>query len=99
MILPRLGNHHHHDFGQAATGVVQHLHRVVEVARVRTVRLDHRKQFFQIRAEQLALHHALPGEHPIGVAAERVDFPVVRHKAVGNVLVENREWTIARWLV
>ena len=62
--------------------------------------------FRDFLAEQLALGEALPGLHPVHVAAQRVDLAVVAHEPHrlarshdGNVFVENREWTIARWLV
>ena len=65
-----------------------------------------REQLLEVVAEQLALHNALAGAHPVDVAAQRVDFAVVAHEAdrlgavpLGKVLVLNREWTIARWLV
>jgi hypothetical protein len=62
------------------------------------------EQLFQLVAEQLARSTPFAGAHPVDVAAQRVDLAVVAHEAVrlravplGNVFVENREWTIARW--
>ena len=81
MILPRFRDHHHYRFGQRPAGVVQQLQRIVEVARVRAVRLANRKQLLQIAAEEFRLHHALPSVHPVDVASQRVDLAVVSHES------------------
>ncbi len=69
----------------------QEVQGIVEIARVRAFGLDDRKELFQVVSEQLAAHHALAGEHPVLVAAERVDFPVVGHVAVRMGAVPTRK--------
>ncbi len=81
VVLPRLRNHHHHGFGNAAAGLNEQLEAVVEVARIRAFRLDDREQIFEALAERLRRHHPLAGERPVRIAAQRVDLAVVGHVA------------------
>ena len=80
VVLPRFGNHEHDCLGQAAAGVEQHFHRVVEVAGVGTVWFGNREQFAEVIAPHVTLHHPLPRAEPVVVAAEGVDFAVVAHE-------------------
>ena len=61
--------------------MVEHLQCVVEVTRVRAFGLDDRAEFADVVTPEVALHHALASEHPVGVALKRVDFAVVGHEA------------------
>ena len=91
VVLPGFGDHHHHRFLERAAGVVEQLQRVVEVAGVGAVGLDHRAELAEIVAPQVALHHALAGEHPVGIAPQGVDLAIVGHKPAGLGAVPARE--------
>ena len=90
VVLPCFGNHHHDGFGKAAAGHHQRFESIVEVARVRAIRLDQRKQFLQIIAEQVTLHDPLASIHPVAVTANRVDFTVMSDESL-------RMGTIPAW--
>src|SRR5688572_33284140 len=64
VLLPRLGNHHHHGFLQRAARHQQELEDVVEHAGVRAVGLRDREQILQLIAEQRARDDALARAHP-----------------------------------
>ena len=81
-LLPRLGDHHHDRLRQRAAVHEQEFERVVEVAGVGAVRLDHRKELPEVVAEELGAHHAFAGVHPVAVAEQGVDLAVVAHEAV-----------------
>ena len=79
VVLPRFGDHHHDRFGQTPSGHQQQFERVIKIARVGTMRLDNWKEFLKVIAKQRTLHHSLPRDHPVGVAAHRVDLTVMSH--------------------
>ena len=91
VLLPGLRDHHQHRFLERPPGHEQELQDVVERTGVGTVRFDHREQLRQVVAEQVALHHALAGVHPVLVAEQRVDLAVVAHEAVRLRPVPGRE--------
>mmetsp|Transcript_26960 Transcript_26960/g.68266 ORF Transcript_26960/g.68266 Transcript_26960/m.68266 type:complete len:299 (+) Transcript_26960:3679-4575(+) len=81
--LPRLGDHHHDCLVQrAATGVMQHLHTHVEVARVRVIVRREREELGGARAEVGGGGRALTGGEHVLVALQSVDLPVVAQHAV-----------------
>ena len=80
VLLPRLGDHQQHCLLQRAAAHQQKLQRVVEVARVGTLRLHDRIELLQIVGEQIALQRALPRTHGIHVTAQCVDLAVVAHE-------------------
>ena len=47
--------------------------------------------FCHVVAKQIALEHGLAGVHPVDVAAQGVDFPVMRDVAVGMSAVPTGE--------
>ena len=59
VLLPRLGNHHHHGFLQRAARHQQELEDVVEHAGIRAVGLGDGEQLLQVVAEQRARDDAL----------------------------------------
>ena len=82
MAAPRLRNHHHHGVGQRAAPHHQQFEDVVEHGGVRAVGIDDGQDFFDVLAKQGALQQGLAGIHPVHVAAQGVDFTVVRDVAV-----------------
>ena len=80
---PGFRNQHGHGVGDAAAGHDQQLERVVEGRGVAAARLNDGKQLLNIVAEQWGGQHRLARVHPVHVAAQGVDFPVVRHVAEG----------------
>ena len=82
MLLPRLGDHHHHRVTEGAAREVQELEAVVELRRVAAVLLDDGEELFEIVAEQPRAEHRLARVHPVLVAAEGVDLAVVDQVAV-----------------
>ena len=98
MVLPRLGNHHHDGVGDRAAGALQQLERVVELPRVAGGRIDDREELPHV-VEERGPEHRLTGEHPVHVAAQRVDLAVVRDEAVRMGAVPRRERVGAEALV
>ncbi len=82
MILPRLRNHHHHGFLQRAAGHQQEFQHVVEISRIAAIRFHNRKQLADLVPVQVAAHDPFTSMHPVRVAPQGVDFPVVAHEAV-----------------
>ena len=82
VIGPRLGNHHHHRVRERAAGEDEEFERVVEHRRVGAVWVDDRQDLLDVFAEEFAFEQRLARVHPVDIAAERVDFAVVREIAV-----------------
>ncbi len=91
VLLPSLGDHHHHGFREAAARHHQELEHVVERTGVGAIGLDDREESLERISEQFAAHDALASPHPVLVAAQRVDLAVVRHQPVGLRAVPARE--------
>ena len=83
VLFPRLRNHHQHGVVQAAAGHGQQFQGIVKTGGVAGSRGHHRGNFFDVRAEQRRCKLGFPGVHPVDIAAQGVDFPVVGQKAVG----------------
>ena len=81
VVLPRLGDHHHHRVGQRAAAEVQQLEHLVERRRVAAARRADRVGPLQA-GEQVAGQQRLAGAHPVAVALHRVDLAVVGDVAV-----------------
>ena len=73
----RLGDHHHDRVRQRAAAEDEELEDVVERRRVRAAALDDRKHLLEIVAEELRGELRLARPHPVHVAPNRVDLPVV----------------------
>ena len=82
VLLPRLGDHHHHRVAEGAAGEVQELEAVVELRRVAAVLLDDGEELLEVVAEQPRAQHRLARVHPVLVAPESVDLAVVDQVAV-----------------
>ncbi len=83
MIRPWLGNHHHDGMRQGTSRQDQKFQTVVEHGRIAAIRADDGHDLRQILPEELRLQHGLPGMHPVDVAPQGVDFPVMRAITIG----------------
>ena len=88
---PRLGNHHHHRVRQRIAAHDEQFERVVERRRIRLAVVDQRPQLRQVVAQHLRGDRAFAGADPVEVAAQRVDFAVVRDEAERMRQVPRRE--------
>ncbi len=86
VVLPRLGDHHEHRVWEGAAPEVHQLEHFVEAGRVARPRRAHRVDPGEVAGDQRGLEQRLPGPHPVSVAGQRVDLPVV-----GQVPVRVRE--------
>ena len=78
---PGLGNHHEHGVRQFAPGHVQKLKHVIERGGVAAVFHHDRQDLLQVLAKQRRLAQGLARAHPVDVAAQCVDFAIVRDEA------------------
>ena len=95
---------------QAVSARQQQFERIIETGSVRLSMRDHRPHFVQIRPQQLGLHCPAAGVHPVHIAANRVDFAIMRHQpermgqppageSVGReALVNQPERRLALWI-
>ncbi len=81
LVLPGLGDHHHHRVTEVAAREVEELERVVELRRIEAPRDITGKSFFRSSPKSCARERALARVHPVRVAAQRVDLAVVREIA------------------
>ncbi len=79
---PGLGNQHGHHVGQRAARLKKKFHSVVQRTGVASAWRDDRIQLANLAAVQRTLQNRLARAHPTDVAADGVDFAVVRHIAV-----------------
>ena len=75
--IPSFGDEHRHDVRDGAAGEVEQFDGVVERGRVGTAGFDDGEDLLQIVAPDAGGHDGLAGGHPVGVAADGVDFAVV----------------------
>ena len=80
--LPGLRDHHHQRVREAAAREHEQLEHVVERRRVRAARPDDGQDLLEVVAEQLRAQLRLARAHPVDVAAQRVDLPVVGDQPV-----------------
>ena len=83
VVRPRLRDHHQHRVRERAAGENEELEHVVERGGVALPLVDERKQLLQVVAEQIRPAQRLARAHPVDVAPQRVDLPVVGDVAVG----------------
>ena len=83
LVLPGLGHHHQHSVRQRPAAQVQQLQHLVEAHRVAAARRDYREHAGQVAGEEVARQHGLPGPHPVAVALDGVELPVVGDITVG----------------
>ena len=82
VLLPWLGDHHHHGLADGVARHGQQLKAVVESGGVGLVCKADGVQLLQIGSQHGGRHHAFAGLHPVVVAFNGVDFTVVRHVAI-----------------
>ena len=80
---PCLRNQHGHHVRQTAPRLHQQLHGIVEAGGIAAARRHNRKQLADVLTKQWRRQDRLARIHPVHVAANRVDFAVVRNVAVG----------------
>ena len=80
---PRLGDQHHHGVRQRVAAGHQKLERVVDAGGVGLAVRDDRPHLVEVGADQVGLHRAPAGIHPVDVAAHRVDLAVMGDEAIG----------------
>ena len=100
---PRLRDHHHDRMRKRIAALHEKFERVVEASRIGLAFVRDRPQLVDVLAEQVGGHRCLARRHPVDVAAQRVDLPVVRDHPVrvserprrkrvgGEALVHERE--------
>ena len=76
--VPCFRDEHHHRVRQRSTRHDEHLEGIVEHGGVASTVDNHGLKVFDVLAEQLRLELRFARFHPIDIAAERVDFSVVR---------------------
>ena len=83
VVRPRLRHGHHHRLRQVDAVHHEKFERVVEHGGVGAALVDHGENAVHVLAgENARVHRLLAGEHPVGVAADRVDLAVVHNQAV-----------------
>ncbi|MNV17656.1 hypothetical protein D3C71_1084490 [compost metagenome] len=83
VLLPGLGDHHHHGLADGVAGHGQQFEAVVERGGVGLVGEADGVELLQVGREHRRGHYAFARLHPVVVALDGVDFTVVRHIAVG----------------
>ena len=82
VLLPRLGDHHHHCMRQRVAGHRQEFEAVVEAGGVGLAVVDQWPQLGQVILQHRRGHHALACAHPVEVALDGIDLAVVRDHPV-----------------
>ncbi len=80
---PGLRNHHHDRVRERIAALDEKFERVVEASGIGLALVRDRPQLVDVLAEQVGGHRCLARRHPVDVAAQRVDLPVVRDHPVG----------------
>ncbi len=88
---PRLRNHHHHRVRQRPPAQDQQLQAIVEHGRVAPVGADDGQELADVIPEEVGLEHRLAGVHPVDIAPQGVDLPVVGQVTIGMRPVPARE--------
>ncbi len=80
---PGFGHEHHHGMCEAVSTRQQQLERIVEAGGIGLAMRNERPHLVEVGAQQFAFHRATARFHPVHIAANRVDFAVMRHEAIG----------------
>ena len=100
---PRLRDHHHDRMRKRIAALDEKFERVVETSRIGLTLIRDRPQLVDVLAKQVGGYGRLARSHPIDVATQSVDLPVVRDHPVrvsqrprrkcvgGEALVHERE--------
>ena len=91
VVLPRLRDDHHHGERQGHPVHIQEFQCVVEHGRVGPAPVHDGKDLVDVVLHHGAVHGLFPRQHPVDVAADRVDLAVVGDHAVGMRAVPGRE--------
>ena len=83
IVLPRLGNEHHHHVGQRATGLHEQLGHYIEGGRVAHSAGDGGQNVADVVTKDLAGEKLFSGRHPVLVASDRIDL---------SVMTEHTKW-------
>ncbi len=83
VVGPRLGKAQHHRLRQGNAVHHQKFQRVVQHGGIRPVLIHHGENFVHVLLHDRREHGFLPGQHPVHVAPDGVDFSVVHDIAVG----------------
>ena len=80
--VPGFGHQHHHHVRQRAARVQQNFHHVIEAGRVRLPGIDHRQQHVHFLGREVGRHVVAQARvKPVQIAAQGVDFAIMRQKA------------------
>ena len=79
--VPRFGNQHHHRVRKRAAAHDEHLYGIVNHGGIASAFDNHREQVPNAIAEEFRLEQGFARLHPVDIAAQRVDFAVVRDVA------------------
>ena len=80
---PGLGHEHQHRVGQVAPGLHQQLEHIIQARGVRLPRRHQRDELLDVPAKERTLELPFAGVEGVEVAAQGVDFAIVRQKAEG----------------
>ena len=83
MAGPRLGDEQHHRMRQRVAARDEQFQRIVEAGGVGLAVRDDRPHLVEIGTKQRRLECAAARVHPVDVAAQRVDFAIVRDQPIG----------------
>ena len=99
VVLPSLGDHHHHRVRDRIPSHHQEFERVVERSGIRLPVVDQRPDFLEVSAEYRARDRALARADPVDVAPQGVDLAVVADHAERVRQVPGREGVRGETLV
>mmetsp|Transcript_5588 Transcript_5588/g.10515 ORF Transcript_5588/g.10515 Transcript_5588/m.10515 type:complete len:225 (-) Transcript_5588:1115-1789(-) len=94
IVLPSLGNEHHHNFGKITTRTGKKLQNRVESTGIRRVYRDNRLQLLKSVLRKLefsAVHNTLASTHPVGITTEGVNLTIVAQETHGLSTVPTGE--------
>ena len=77
--FPGFGDHHQERVMHGAARAREQFEGIVKACRIAAARLDHGLQPLYVLSPRGVIEHRLAHAHPITVAEQRVDLPVVRY--------------------
>ena len=84
VVLPGLGNHHHHSLRKrAVTGLGHELKDTVKVTTITHVVTGSGQELMSLITKVLGLHNSTATVHPVLVSTKGIDLTVVAHHADG----------------
>ncbi len=91
VVVPGLGNHHHHGLRHGIAARHQQFKGVVVGGGIRSTVADQGPQFVQIRAQYGRSHGLAPRRHPVNVSAHRIDLAIMAEETEGLRQFPGRE--------